>query len=996
MKRSLQVVVILVILFSLNRHVNRLHSQEYDNSYDNAIQNLCPPNCLIPGERQQETTTKETFDRKDVNANKESSEQMKTPKNYEVKKGDTLFSIAKEFRVSVGDLKEANDIKDDLIKVGQVLKIPSNLIMGKTEPTKPGERTHNANNEEEFKTINKEGEKEEAMVSATLVETSEPEQVERDKGEIQIKKEGLSSKQAKTQEDDSQARELEGNVKQELEIISIKPIELSSDKKEKTGNLTPEDGSETKKNVASRKSNDPENLFKLFEELQITTETRGPKLVQTVQGEAPEEKSITQTQGEAQEETPEPQATPEGEEVVNLQSEMDIRDLVQTISEITGETFLLDESVKARKVTVISPRGGFNKQNAIRLFEAILDLNGFSIVKKDGINKIVPKRDIKTENLPTEIGTRYGTPSDRFVTRLVPLKNINAAEVANILRPLISREGDILVYPALNTLIIIDTVSNLNKLLKIIENIDLETEIEFVKLKYIDAEDAAVKVSEILGGGGAAPAARAIPQATSQQGQTRTPRRVPSQSQAAGQASFKVIPDERTNSLIVIAYPEDMRKVKAVIEELDVEVEQPEQGIYVIRLQNADAEQVVGVLSGLIGGGTGAATTQGQRTNQRRTAGGLGETFGSSYQRRQTGTIGAFGQSEERIQRGETGGSGLSAAVAEAEGIRVTADPSTNSVIIVSSRKDYETIKRIIDELDIRRKQVFVEAAILEVSLDKIRSVGVNLSFAFTVNDTTLGFGGTTLPGIPSLLGVASGASSSASLISAISGAFLGVIGETVDPDGSGPIPPIPSFSALFQALTSLTDVNVLSTPSIVTTDNEEAEIVVADVIPFPTGSTVGETGVTVQTIDRQPVGIRLAITPQISEGDFLNLNIHTEVSAVRDAPAGLNTAEFGIATTTRTADSSVVVKNGQTIVIGGLVQDRESILENKVPLLGDVPLFGNLFKFKSRQSTKINLMILLTPRIIENEGDMQKVLEERQKRNMLLQQKGFEKEGGY
>jgi general secretion pathway protein D len=193
-----------------------------------------------------------------------------------------------------------------------------------------------------------------------------------------------------------------------------------------------------------------------------------------------------------------------------------------------------------------------------------------------------------------------------------------------------------------------------------------------------------------------------------------------------------------------------------------------------------------------------------------------------------------------------------------------------------------------------------------------------------------------------------------------------------------------------------LTDVNVLSTPSIVTTDNEEAEIVVADVIPFPTGSTVGETGVTIQTIDRQPVGIRLGITPQISEGDFLNLNIHTEVSAVAPAPPGLNTAEFGIATTTRTADSAVVVKNGQTIVIGGLVQDRESVLESKVPLLGDVPFFGNLFKFKRKQSTKINLMILLTPRIIENEGDMQKILEERQKRNMLLQQNGFEKEGGY
>ena len=909
MKRSLEVVVLLAILFALSRYGSRLHSQEFNKYYENTLNNLCPPNCLIPGEKQQKTTAKETYSQNDWSAEGDFPE-LKISDDYTVKRGDTLFSIANEFRVSVVDLKNANKINDDSIKAGEVLKIPSNATLGKANRVMSGE--------------------------------------------------------------------------------------LAPDPIEETENSVHEEGSDGKKAVPSVQNNDPKEIFKRFEDSQAIAETNGPKLAQTIQEEVPEEEPATETPAEAEEETAEPQSVPEGEGVVNLQSEMDIRDLVQTVSEITGETFLLDESVKARKVTVISPRGGFNKRNAIRLFEAILDLNGFSIVQKDGINKIVPKRDIKTETLPTEIGTQYGTPSDRFITRLVPLKNINAGDVANILRPLISREGDILVYPALNTLIIIDTVSNLNKLLKIIENIDLQTEIEFIKLKHTEAEDVAVKISDILGGGGAAPAARSVPQTTTQQRQPRTSQRVPTQSQAAGQTSFKVIPDERSNSLIVIAYPEDMKKIKAVIEELDVEVEQPEQGIYVIRLQNADAEQVVGVLSALIGGGTGTTAAQSPRTTQRRTTGGLGETFGSSYQRGQTGTLGAFGQSEERIQRGETGGTGLSAIVAEAEGIRVTADAATNSVIIVSSRKDFESIKKIIDELDIRRKQVFVEAAILEVALDQIRSIGTNLSFGFTFNDDNLGFGGTLLPGIPSLLGVAASTGSVVSAISSLSGGFLGVIGDTVDPDGSGPIPPIPSFSALFQALTSLTDVNVLSTPSIVTTDNEEAEIIVADVIPFPTGSTVGETGVTVQTIDRQPVGIRLAITPQISEGDFLNLNIHTEVSAVRDAPAGLNTEEFGIATTTRTADSAVVVKNGQTIVIGGLVQDRESVLENKVPLLGDVPFFGNLFKFKRKQSTKINLMILLTPRIIGDEGDMQKILEERQKRNMLLQQRGFEKEGGY
>ncbi|HEY7535674.1 MAG TPA: type II secretion system secretin GspD [Thermodesulfobacteriota bacterium] len=741
-------------------------------------------------------------------------------------------------------------------------------------------------------------------------------------------------------------------------------------------------------------SNQPEAV-KTQEETPETTQKK-------IQEQVPSEK-----QTNVIEEPTKPEATPE-DEFVNLQTEMDIKDLIQTVSEITGETFLLEESVKGKKVTVVAPKGGFKKQNALRLFEAILDLNGFAIVKKDGVSKIIPKRDIKIESLPTGTGIEYGTPSDIYVTRLIPLKNINAQEVANTLKPLISKEGDILAYAPLNTLIIVETASNLNRLLKIIENIDQETEIQFIKIQHAEAADVAAKLVQIFGGESVTPAA----ESTSQPGQQpQVPRRIPratSTSSTGGQqtSSLKIITDERTNSLIVIAHREDMSKIKLVIDKLDVDVDQPEQGIYVIRLQNADAEQVVAVLSSLIGGAGGAVSQP--RTTTTRTTGGFGGTsggtLGSQYQGgrqifggRQTqtggGTIGAFEQAGELISRATTGG-GFSTGVAEAEGVRITADPPTNSVIVIGSRKDYETIKRVIDELDIRRRQVFVEAAILEIALDKLRALGTNFSIGFAFGGNA-GFAGTALPGIPSLLGVAASPQSFLTSLSSISGLFLGLIGETVDPDGSGPIPPIPSFTLLFQALASLTDVNVLSTPSIVTTDNEQAEIVVADVIPFPTGSTVGETGVTVQTIDRQPVGIRLVLTPQISEGDFLNLNIHTEVSAVAPAPPDLNTAVFGIATTTRSADSSVVVKNGQTIVIGGLVQDRETVAESKVPLLGDVPLLGYLFKFKQKRSTKINLLILLTPRIIENESDMQKLLEDRQRRNMLLQQKGFEK-GAY
>jgi general secretion pathway protein D len=869
-----------------------------------------------------------------------------------------------------------------------------------------------------------ETESNETATSATGVEIKEPNQSETAQGQHQKEEKVLIQKQIKGQEESSQS---EATPEQN----SPQPQGIGSNKQE---------GAEAQNSLVRNTSytvRKGDNIYTIAKKFHVSVEelkrVNGLKNNQVSAGqvlEIPGEKkaSAQKKRVKSQEEFLESQAskTAPQEEVINLQSEIDIRDLIQTMSEITGETFLLDDSVKGRKVTIVTPREGFKKQNAIRLFEAILDLNGFTIVRKDGISKVITKRDIKTESIPTGVGVEYGSNSEKFVTRLVPLKNVNAVEIANILKPLVSKEGDILAYPASNTLIIIETASNLNRILKIIESVDLETGIEFIKIKHAEAADVAAKLTQIFGGENVAPTVEQPAQPVAQQIlrrglRSRVPTPVTSEA-TGGQSGFsglKVISDERTNSLIVIAHPEDMNKIKAVIEKLDVEVEQPEQGVYVIRLQNADAQEVVAVLSNLISGGGGGATIPARSTRGigGRTNGGFGGgTFGGQYRGGQAGTFsgfgqqgtlggfgqqgslggfgqqgisGEFGQSGGQIQReNAAGGSGVSAIVAE--GLRVTADPATNSVVVVGSRRDYEAIKKVIDQLDIRRKQVFVEAAILEVGLDNLKNLGANFSFAFTF-DNGAGFGGTILPGIPSLLGAAASPQSFQTAIGGLSGAFLGVVGKTVNINGVQ----VPSYSALIQALSSTNDVNVLSTPSILTRDNEEAQIVVADVIPFPTGSTVGQTGVTVQTIDREPVGILLDITPQIGEGDYMGLNIHTEVSATTNPPTGLNTQQFGIATTTRSADSSVVVKDGQTIVIGGLVQDRETVTQSKVPLLGDIPLLGHLFKFESKKSTKVNLMILLTPKIVQDDNDMQKILEERQKRNMLLQKKGFEK-GGY
>lgn len=873
------------------------------------------------------------------NGSKHSSEDEGSSYSYRVKEGDTLSRIAENVQLSVKELKEFNGLTKDELTVGEYIDIPD----GKDNK---GIEVAAKDDSAPF------GDPDNSQTMTQSLSDQEQSPSYNDQG----------SSDQQTSDRQTEIEERRRNLLEQKRLNRQQPTH--------------------------RVQRSPER--QPFQAPPKATGTQTPRETGTETG--------TETKTEEQK----PEIVISDGEIVNIQSEMDVQDLIQTISEITGQNFILDESVKGKKITVIAP-GGFKKENAMKLFETILSLNGFSVVKKDGTNIIVPKRDIKITSIPTEVGTQEGESSDSFVTRLVQLKNVQANEVANILKPLISREGDIVVYPATNTLIIVETVDNLNRILKIIDNLDVETEIEFIKIHNADAAAVASKLVEIFGGTASTTSSAPV-QAQQSQRQTSTARtrNLPGSqnrseapaitSQTTGENSavgFKVITDERTNSLIVIAYPDDMKKIKSVIEILDVETAEPEEGIYVIRVLNADAEQLVSVLASLFGGsgaGTGIGANRAQR-NQGSPFGTDSALSSSSSSAFNTGSS----SSRQAIERGVGSGS---AVVAETDELRITSDPSTNSIIFIGSRRDYETVKEVIQELDVRRKQVFVEAAILEVSLDKIRSFGTNLSIGFTVNGDTLGFGGTVLPGVPSLLGVAADPEASVNVLGSLSGLFLGVIGEEVDPDGSGPIPPIPSFSALFQALTSLTDVNVLSTPSIITTDNEPAEIIVADVIPFPTGSTVGDSGVTVQTIQREPVGIRLSILPQISEGDFLNLNILTEVSAIRQAPVqGLNTAQFGIATTTRTADSSVVVKNGQTIVIGGLVQDRESVLQNRVPVLGNIPVIGNLFKFKQRESQKINLMILLTPRIVENEQDMQRILEERQRRNMLLQERGFNRE---
>ena len=705
-----------------------------------------------------------------------------------------------------------------------------------------------------------------------------------------------------------------------------------------------------------------------------------PEEVSPAVAEAPSEKaaeaeseevaeiSDDETVGEEEEEIA------EDEGMVNLRANMTLKEMVKTISEITSEVYLLSDKIRDKNVTIITPQGGFERENAFRIFEILLDMNGYSVVSANGVNKIVPKKGIKSESIPLRSDFDLGESSQKYVMKLIKLKSVKAKGVSNILRSLVSKEGFMKAYEPANTLVVIDNEDNVNRIAEVVASLDYDKKIEFVKVHNTSSANVIFKLLEIFS--------------------PKSAKRKPSKGKDDGFISgssellgFKVINDERTNSIIVIADPRDITLIKETIAVLDIESEYAEQDVYVIPVKNADAEQIIEVLGNLFTeGGGNAVSSASYRDNTRQS----GRTSQSSNRLGEgnldnRGDVGGLGSGGGNIKRGGSQQAGGSVVVSSSDGLKITSDPATNSIIVVGSLTQYRMVKQIVDKLDVRRRQVFVEAAILEVGLDNLRALGTNFGLGLRIEGDNLGFVGQQLPGIPSLLGVAANPATAATAIGSLSGLFLGVVGEEIDADGSGPLPALPSFSAVFQALNSVTDVNVLSTPSIITTDNEPAEIVVADIIPFPMGSTVGTSGVTVQTIERLPVGIRLSITPQISEGEYLNLDIVTEVSSTREAPSGLNTAQFGIATTTRSADSSVIVKNGQTLVIGGLVQDREEVLHNKTPLLGDIPLIGNLFRFKRTQNRKLNLMILLTPRIVETESDMKQLLLDYQRRKTLL-----------
>ena len=619
-----------------------------------------------------------------------------------------------------------------------------------------------------------------------------------------------------------------------------------------------------------------------------------------------------------------------GSERVQLNfRDVDIQVVISLMSELTGKNFLVDESVRG-KVTLIAPEA-VSIDEAYEVFLSILEVQGFSVVPQGTVIKVIPSSGIKDSPIPTatdEAGALPSSSSDAFVTRLITLAFADVDQVRSLLTPLVSAESSLLSYEPTNTLIVTETASNIARLRKIIAALDVKAPtrvFRVIALEHADAGELAGSLQAALEGlaaaasvdGGGEPASPA---------ERRRRRRRRSQPQQIDTDAPAILADTRTNSLVLIAAPADMEMAQDIIAKLDIPAPAGRGKLHVHYLSHADAEELAQVLT-------------------------------------------AQAPDIARIQnaRVDAQPSGRPATGRTPTNIAITADKPTNSLVVTAEPETYALIEDIIRKLDIRRSQVLVEGLIAEVTLDTARDLGVEWRVIDQPDGTqvfasaagTTGAGGTGLLANP------------AALLST-PGFLIGALRNTIRLDVGGGEQQLLNIPVLLRAFQGNTNVEVLATPNLLTTDNEEAEIIVGEQRPFLTSvNRIPDAGVlsVSNTFDFRDTGITLRITPRISQGRTVRTELFLEITRF------VSEAEVGAVTTTkRSTRTTVIVDDGQTIVLGGLIQDTSNDTETRVPFLSGVPLLGGLFRQTGVRSNKTNLLIFLTPHIISTRDDVERV----------------------
>ena len=644
----------------------------------------------------------------------------------------------------------------------------------------------------------------------------------------------------------------------------------------------------------------------------------------------------------------------------------DIDAVARTMATLTGRNVVVDPRVKGTlsltSTTPVSP------DEAMRLFGAQLRTQGLALVDSNGIALVLPEADAKLVSDAVSAGPVQHGGGGQMVTQIFRLTNENASNLVPILRPLISPNNTINVSPGANALVITDYAENQQRLARIIAALDvaLATGVEVVHLKYAVASDLTPLAAKLLdasggGSGGPVPVAQAPGQAV-----------VTAASAGGSEGGYKttLVAEPRSNSIIVrAANPARMAMAKALIAQLDQPPQTQPDGsssnIHVVYLKNADAVKLAATLRAAL------AALPGQSRTGDTGAGSSAPTPASpaptpaAYN--QTGNSGGSSGSN-----GFTSGPSINAAANNqpSTGGQIQADPSTNSLIISAPEPVYRELREVIDKLDQRRAQVFVESLIAEVQVDREADFGVQWQ-ALMKNGNAIGVLGTNFS-TPSATAPGTASTNIVNFASQFYGMNQSNWAPSVAPSqGFNLMVGSNALVALANFIQSSGAGNVLSTPTLLTLDNEEARIMVGQNVPVVTGS-YANTGVGTnnalitpfQTYDREDVGITLRIKPQISEDGTIKLVIYQEVS---DVVTGTTASASGPSIDKRAIESSVLVNDGAIVVLGGLLRDEYNSVENKVPVLGDVPLLGNLFKSRNRSYTKTNLMVFLRPVIVRD-----------------------------
>ncbi len=591
----------------------------------------------------------------------------------------------------------------------------------------------------------------------------------------------------------------------------------------------------------------------------------------------------------------------------------DIESVARTMATITGRNVVVDPRVKGT-VNLATERP-VSPTAALNQFAAVLRLQGFSIVDTGGLYKIVPEADAKLQGNVVNAGSVNALPtSNQVVTQIFRLNHESANNLVPVLRPLIGPNNTINVNPGNNSLVITDYADNLQRIGRIITALDVAgaTDVEIIPLQHAVAADLAALVARLIDPAVAAGGA----------GQT--------------DASYKttLVAEPRSNSLVLrAANPARLALVRNLVARLDQPSSANVSGnIHVVYLKNADAVALASTLRAALAGESAAS-------------GSTGGTGGLATAGRPITVAGASPASTP-----------VAASAQPSTGGQIQADPATNSLIITAPEPQYRQLRAVIDQLDSRRAQVYVESLIAEVNADKAAEFGIQWQGA-------LGKSGNTLIGLM--------------------GTNFGTGGQNIIDLASGNATPTPGLNVgvarqtngvyvlgfLARFLQQNGEGNILSTPNLLTLDNEEAKIVIGQNVPFVTGqfTNTGSNNGSVnpfQTIERKDVGLTLRVKPQISENGTIKMTIFQEVSSVQGS--SVNSAS-GLITNKRSIESTVLVDDGAIVVLGGLLQDEFAANQDKVPGLGDVPLFGNLFRSETRSRRKTNLMVFLRPVVVRD-----------------------------